>query len=491
VSGSVIVVGAGPAGLMLACELGLHGVPAIVLERLAEPAAESRSMGLQSRTVEIFHERGVADEWFRDFPAMVMHNFGLIRLTQPRGDYPPSLRVPQSSLEKLLAKRAVELGAEVRRGHEVIAVEQDDAGVTVTVRTADGEQQVRGDYLVGCDGGASTVRRSAGIDFPGTDATLSGVTGQFVLADDGSRERVSLAMNLVPEGFLSTLPQPDGVTRLTAVEFGVVTPRDAPTPNADDIRAMIKRIGGPDLTIDRTLWIGRFADATRHAERYRSGRVFLAGDAAHIHFPAAGQGLNTGVQDAVNLGWKLAAEVNGWAPAGLLDTYHGERHPVGARVCANTRAQMALTHPIDRVGPLREFFTELIQLDEVNKYLIELVTGISIRYPFEESGAQPHPLLGRRMPHIDLETDGGVVRTPQTLNAGRGVLLHTGATPPDLTGWQGRVGLVTAKPHSTMDAEAVLVRPDGHVVYAGDGTGLDEALVKWFGQPSTATGERN
>ncbi|MDX3854928.1 FAD-dependent monooxygenase [Streptomyces sp. AK02-01A] len=500
-SSPVLIAGGGPTGLMLAGELALAGVRSVVLEKLATPPKESRGMTLHARAIETLQQRGLWDRFPKeDIPEWHRVHFSLFWLDlDDLGEHEYTLLLPQWRTERFLEQRALELGVDIRRGHEVLGFEQDADGVTVRVATASGEEELRGSYLVGCDGGGSTVRKLAGIDFPASGHTYYGVVGDVEIPDGGSDH---VAPGLYPAGTFGITVTSPGQHRLTAIEFDGNPPPKGTPVTLDELRGAIRRVIGDEPKIDKVHWLSRFVNTTRLAAHYRADRVFLAGDSAHVHFPATGQGLNVGMQDAMNLGWKLAAEINGWAPDGLLDTYHSERHPVGREVCMNTQAQMALMHPLDRVGPLRELFGELVKFDEVKRYLVNMVTGLSSRYAMDYAdrpgdGPEAHPLLGRRVPDAPLETEGdGPATVSRTQHAGRPVVLDlSGGTAElgDLTAWSDRVEVVTAAPTAKIDAAVLVIRPDGHVAWAdrtgSDTEGLHLALAAWFG-PSTATSGR-
>ncbi|MFC5744418.1 FAD-dependent monooxygenase [Actinomadura rugatobispora] len=488
----VVVVGAGPTGMMLAGELALAGADVLVLERLAEPSGESRGLGFGPRTMEIFAQRGILDD-FGDFARSSAGHFGGIPLDFAvfDGAHFSVNGVPQSRTEAVLSGWLDRLGAEVRRGVEVTGVDAGVDGVDVHVTGPGGPATLRASYLVGCDGGRSTVRAAAGFRFEGTDPTL-----EMYLADvEGVEVRPRLSGEHTAGGMAMAGPIGGGVTRVISCELGN-EPRERTEPPAyAEVAAAWKRLTGEDIAGGRPVWVSSFTDAARQATEYRRGRVFLAGDAAHISLPAGGQGMNTGVQDAANLGWKLAAQAGGRAPEGLLDTYHAERHPVGARLLRNTRAQGMLTLGGEAARPLRDVLSELMAYDEVARHLAGMVSGLDIRY---DVGPGDHPLLGRRMPHIGLVTDGTKTTTTELLRTGRGVLLDlTGDA--DLrraaSGWSDRVDVVTAAPADpetggVAEAGALLIRPDGHVAWtapdgAGGGSdgGLGEALARWFGPP--------
>jgi 2-polyprenyl-6-methoxyphenol hydroxylase-like FAD-dependent oxidoreductase len=487
-SGKVIIAGGGPTGLMLACELGLLGVETVVLEKRAEPSGESRGMGFHARSVELLNQRGLRDRLYRDnplvWPKVHFALFWLDMSTVDEDEY--TLVMPQWRVEQILEERAGELGVDVRRGHEVAALSQDDNQVTVGVRAPTGNYELAADYVVGADGGGSAVRRLAGIGFE----DFGGLKYYGVLADvriDGPRER--FAPSLHPTGMYVEVLGQDDMLRIMSVEFDVEAPDRSTPVTLSELKGSARRVAGKDLDLPEPQWMSRFSSGFRMAERFRAGRVLLAGDAAHIHFPAGGQGLNTGIQDAVNLGWKLAAELGGWAPPGLLDSYHTERYPVGAKVLANSQAQLALMYPVPKVNPLREVFAELTRLPEVNRYLVEMVAGLAVTYPMPD--VPDHPLLGRRAPNVTLSTVDGEVTVAELLRDGNGVLLDLSgdaAELPDCDGWAGRLRVVQAEPHDRLAAPVLLIRPDGHVALADrDPSALRRALDTWFGAPAAAT----
>jgi 2-polyprenyl-6-methoxyphenol hydroxylase-like FAD-dependent oxidoreductase len=489
-STDVAIVGAGPVGLMLAGELRRAGVDVVVLERLTEPVHWPRSLFVQNRSIEVLAQRGL--DWFADAPRWHNYNFGFLHLSRLRddSDFVPRY-APQHRFEELLEERAGAMGAEIRRGHEIVGLVQDGAGVTARVRADTGQYDLHAAYLVGCDGGRSTVRKLAGIDFPGTASTVSGITAWVSVAADQFPGGVHADIH--PSGIVAVARLEPGLFRATTIEFGTGLPDRETEVSTEEMIAAARRIAGVDLAVEETHWISRFGNATRLAADYRRGRVLLAGDAAHIHFASAAQGLNTGVQDAVNLGWKLAGELAGWAPPGLLDSYHQERHPVGRRVCMYSQAQVALYHPLDEVAPLRELLAELFGIEDVSRFLLELSTGTGIRYPFE---AVAHPLLGRRVPDAPLVGSDGAGTIFEALRLGHGVVLDLGgggsAAGGDVRdtagGWADRVAVVRAEPVAELEAKVLLVRPDGYVSFAdadgGDRGGLRRALTTWFGAPN-------
>jgi bifunctional hydroxylase/dehydrase len=487
---AVIVVGAGPAGLTLAGELRLAGVEVIVLERLAAPTGESRGLGFTARTMEVFDQRGLLPRLGPIETSPLGHFGGLpVDFGVLDGAHFGAKGVPQSRTEEMLGGWAAELGADIRRGREVVAIARAEDGVEVEVAGPHGSGRLRAAYLVGCDGGRSTVRKAAGFDFPGTPATL-----EMYLADvAGCGLRPRLIGETLPGGMVMAGPVGDGVDRIIVCERGAPPRRRTEPPAWAEVAAAWQRLTGEDISGGTPVWVSAFGDATRQVTEYRRGRVLLAGDAAHIHLPAGGQGLNVSVQDAVNLGWKLAAEVNGWAPPGLLDTYHGERHPVGARLLLNTRAQGLLFLSGAEMQPLRDVLTELIAYPEVSRHLAGMVSGLDIRYP---TGPGGHPLLGRRMARQELVTETGKTSTTELLHPARGVLLDfadDAGVRAAAARWAGRVDVVTATPHAlAVDSplagtRALLLRPDGHVAWAAaeaDAEPLPEALHRWFGEPA-------
>jgi len=472
----VIVAGGGPTGLMLACELRLHGVRVVVLEKLTEPTGESRGQGLHARSVEIMDQRRLLDRFLSTSEKFAVGGlFGGIVKPWPDGldtAHPYGVATPQPVTERLLGERAVELGAEILRGREVVGLSQDEAGVTAEL--ADGTQ-LRSRYLVGCDGGRSVVRKSLGVGFPGEPATVETLLGEMAVTEDPATIAAVVEDVRQTQLRFGVSPGENGMYRVVVPADGVAEDRAAP-PNLDDFRRQLRAVAGTDFGVHSPRWLSRFGDATRQAERYRVDRVLLAGDAAHIHPPTGGQGLNLGVQDAFNLGWKLAAAVNGWAPEGLLDSYHAERHPVGARVLDNTRAQITLLGTDPGATALRGLFSTLMDFEEVNGYVTEMITAVGIRYDFGDD----HVLVGRRMRDVKL-TQGHLYGL---MHGGRGLLLdRTGRL--SVTGWTDRVDhVVDVVAEPELDVPAALLRPDGHVAWVGDDQeGLLDRLPKWFGPP--------
>lgn len=487
----VVIVGAGPTGLMLAGELQLAGVTPIVLERRTEPTKESRALGFSARTIEEFDQRGLLSR-FGEISTIPMGHFGGLPLDYrvvEGGSY-GARGVPQSVTEGVLLSWATDLGADVRRNHEVVEMAQDEQGVDLVVATPDGQQRIRAAYVVGCDGGRSVIRRSASIEFPGTEPTL-----EMWLADVvGCDLRPRFAGERVSGGMVMVFPMGPHMNRVVLYERDAELRQTQEPPSFTEVADAWQRLTGEDIHGGKPVWVSWFTDSSRQASEYRRGRVFLAGDAAHVHLPIGGQGMSAGVQDAVNLGWKLAAVIRGQSGPDLLDTYHSERHPVGARVVMNTLAQRQLYLSGNEMQSVRDVFAELITYEEVQRHLVGMVTGFDIRY---EVDAGDHPLLGRRVPDLELVGEfgqNGKSTVYEQLHAGGGVLLdldNHAASRKAAKPWADRVNVVTATAHAAGTTNhfdgigSLLVRPDGYIAWvrnAGSGVdGLADALGRWFG----------
>jgi 2-polyprenyl-6-methoxyphenol hydroxylase-like FAD-dependent oxidoreductase len=494
----VVIVGGGPTGLMLAGELALAGVDVAIVERReSQELKGSRAGGLASRTIEVLDQRGIAERFLSEGQKAQVAGFAGVRLDisafPTRHNY--GLGLWQNHIERILAGWVSELAVPIYRGREVTGFAQDDTGVDVEL--SDGES-LRAEYLVGCDGGRSVVRKVAGIEFPGWDPTTSALIAEVEVAVEPKlgihhdavgthafgKEKYEIRDGEVvyPEG---------GPLRVMVTEVQV---GPATQPTLRDLSEALIAVYGTDYGIHSPTYISRFTDMTRQAATYRDRRVLLAGDAAHVHAPDGGQGLNTGVQDAVNLGWKLAQVVHQTSADSLLDSYHAERHPVAARVLRNTMASVALRRPDERTKALRETMSEFLGMDEPRRRFAARMSGLDIHYDLGEG----HSLLGRRMPDLDLTTADGPVRVFTLLRRGRPVLLNLGeAGGFDITPWANRVQLIDAAYGGTWELPAlgpvtapaaVLIRPDGYVAWVGDGTqvGLTDALTTWFGPPAAA-----
>ena len=486
---AVVIAGGGPTGLMLAGELALAGVDVAIVERRAtQGLIGSRAGGLHSRTIEVLDQRGIADRFLSQgqrYPVVRFHVSLDISDFPTRHNYVLGLR--QNHIERILAEWVGERAVTIYRGREVTGFAQDDTGVDVAL--SDG-QSLRAEYLVGCDGGRSLIRKAAGIEFPGWDPTTS-----WLIAEVETAEEPKWGFHQDALGIHAIGKAENGRSAgIVLVERQIGS---AGEPTLRDVSEALIAIYGTDYGIHSPTWISRFTDMTRQAAKYRDRRVLLAGDAAHVHPPVGGQGLNIGVQDAVNLGWKLAQVVKRISPESLLDTYHTERHPVGARVLRNTMAQVALRRTDDRSSALADSVSELLGMDEPRRRIAAEMSGLGVHYDFGEG----HPLLGRRMPDLDLVTANGPLRVFTLLHEARPVLLNFGEPGGfDITPWVDRVQLIDARYAGRWELPAigaviaptaVLVRPDGYVAWVGDITkvgldkvGLDDALTTWFGPPA-------
>ncbi len=486
-SHAVVIVGGGPTGLMLAAELALAKIDVAVVERRpTQEVVGTRAGGLHARSVEVLDQRGVADRFVSQGQIHKMAGYAMIQLDL--SDVPARrnsvLALSQNHIERILAEWVGELPVTFYRGCDVTAFAQHETGVDVTL--ADG-RALRATYLVGCDGGRSMVRKQAGIDFPGWEASTSYLIAECMLRDDAPWGFRPTAKGMQALGTME-----DGKRARLVLEEPEV--RHGDSPSIDELKAALVEAYGSDYDVHDVTWLSRFSDAARQAAAYRKGRVLLAGDAAHIHSPAGGQGLNTGLQDSVNLGWKLAQVIDGVSPESLLDTYHAERHPVGARVLRATMAQTALRRGDAQSKAAHEQIAELLRMDEPRKRMAGMMSGLDIHY---DLGAG-HPLLGRRMPDLEIETGGGVQRVFALLHAARPVLIHFGEPGAiDITAWAHRVTRVDARYAGAWELPvigavaaptSVLIRPDGHVAWVGErtDTGLREALSTWFGPPAAA-----
>jgi 3-(3-hydroxy-phenyl)propionate hydroxylase len=486
---AVVIAGAGPTGMMLAGELTLAGVDVAIVERRAKQEREiSRAGGLHARTIEVLDQRGIADRFLSQGQAMQIQGFAGIPLdiSDFPTRHPYGLALWQKRSEEILAGWIDELAVPIEREREVTGFAQDDAGVNVAL--ADGAS-LRADYLVGCDGGRSVVRKAAGIEFPGWDPTTS-----WLIAEVEMDEKPEIGVRREGGGIGPVNREQGGGL------YGVVLKEQqvehSSEPTFQELREALIAAYGTDYGAHNPSWISRFTDVTRQAEAYRKGRVLLVGDAAHVHPPQGGQGLNTGVQDAVNLGWKLAQVVKGISLDSLLDTYHAERHPVAARVLRNTMAQVALNVVNERVDALREIMSELLSMDEPRKRFAGMMSGLDVHYDLGEG----HPLLGRRMPDLDLVTAKGLLRVYTLLHDAQPIFLNLGGPGDfDTTPWADRVQLIDAKYEGAWELPvlgavtaptAVLIRPDGYVAWVGEGDptrpGLHDALTTWFGPAPAA-----
>ena len=495
---AVVIAGGGPTGLMLAGELALAGVDvAIVERRTSQDLPGSRAGGLHSRTIEVLDQRGIADRFLSQGQVAQVAAFAgtPLDISDFPTRHPYGLGLWQNHVERILAGWVDELRVPIYRGREVTGFAQDDTGVDLEL--ADG-RSLRTNYLVGCDGGRSLVRKAAGVEFPGWAPTTSSLIAEVEMGEEpewGIRQGAlgvhgfSRVEYEIHDG--EVVYGDEGPLRVMVTEEHVGATTE---PTLRDLSEALIAVYGTDYGIHSPTWISRFTDMARQAAAYRERRVLLAGDAAHVHNPVGGQGLNTGVQDAVNLGWKLAQVVNRTSPESLLDTYHAERHPVAARVLRNTLAQVALFRQDERTKAVRDTISELLSMDEPRKRFAAMMSGLDIHYDLGEG----HPLLGRRMPDLDLVIANGSLRVFTLLHCARPVLLNLGEPGGfDITPWADRVQLIDAKYVGTWELPvlsavtaptALLIRPDGYIAWVGEGTdtGLRDALTTWFGPPDAA-----
>lgn len=495
---AVVIAGGGPTGLMLAGELALAGVDVVIVERRpSRDLVGARAGGLHSRTIEVLDQRGIADLFLSEGQLAQVASFASVRLDI--SDFPTrhnyGLGLWQNHIERILAGWVGELAVPIYYGSEATGFAQNDTGVDIQL--SDG-RSLRADYLVGCDGGRSLTRKAAGIEFPGWDPTISNLIAEVEMTEAPELGIRQDAIGLHSLGRLEyeirggeVVYKNEGPIRVMVTERQVGAVSE---PTLRDLSEALIAVYGTDYGVHSPTWISRFTDTTRQAASYRSGRVLLAGDAAHVHAPDGGQGLNTGVQDAVNLGWKLAQVVKKTSPDNLLDTYHAERHPVAARVLRNTMAAVALRRPDERAKALRDTVAELLGMDEPRRRYAAVMSGLDIHYDLGEG----HPLLGRRMPDLDLITAKGPLRVFSLLHNARPVLVNLGEPGSfDITPWADRVQLIDAQYVGPWELPAigtvaaptaVLIRPDGYVAWVGDldQLGLIEALTTWFGPPIMA-----
>jgi 2-polyprenyl-6-methoxyphenol hydroxylase-like FAD-dependent oxidoreductase len=492
---AVVIAGGGPTGMMLGAELALAKVDVAIVERRPDHAlAGSRAGGLHSRTIEVLDQRGVADRFLAEGQIAQVATFAATTLdiSDFPTRHPYSLGIWQNQIERIMAAWIGELPVRIHYGSEVSGFTQDNTGVAVELSDG-GSLQAR--YLVGCDGGRSVIRRAAGIEFPGWDATRSNLIAEVEMTEEPDLGIRRDALGIHSLGRLEYEIQDgevvykDGGPVRVMVSERELGPGSEPTLR--DLSEALIAVYGTDFGAHDPTWISRFTDVTRQAAVYRAGRVLLAGDSAHVHYPAGGQGLGLGVQDAVNLGWKLAQVLNGTSPESLLDTYRAERHPVTARALRHTMALTALQRQDERTKALADVLSKLAGMDEPRKRLAGIASGLDIHYDLGEG----HPLLGRRMPDLDLLTADGPVRLYTLLHRAEGVLLHLGEPGTlDIAPWAGRIQLVEASYGGTWELPvlgpvsaptSVLIRPDGYVAWVGEGGlgGLAEALETWFGAP--------
>jgi 3-(3-hydroxy-phenyl)propionate hydroxylase len=489
----VIIAGAGPTGLTLASELRRGGVDVVLLECRPHRGVDgSRAAGMQPRTIEMLDQRGVVDRFLAVGPQSNLGNFAgiLLNYSVLPSRFPYAINILQAETEQILEDIVAELGGSVRWSTEVTRVRDLGDGVEVEVQGPAGAETLSGSYLVGCDGGRSIVRKLIGVGFPGTDATMAALIGDLELDEPPQRPMFLERREL---GSITAVQFRPGWWRICTSERERAAGADGPA-TLDELRASTLRVAGSDFGMHNPTWVSHFGDAIRQADQYRVGRVFLAGDAAHIHLPAGGQGMNMGIQDSFNLGWKLAAVLRGAAPASLLDTYHSERHTADAETLKVIRAQSVLCEPGPRADDLHEVVTRLVGFGDVNDYLATLQSGLAVRYPI----AGENPLVGRRVPDVDISSHSGAKRVYELLNTARPVLLAFSTTAALLsveTSWAGRIDTVAARclsdswdvpgAASVPAPSAVLIRPDGYVAWVDDASddlpSLRESLTTWCG----------
>ncbi|MFB4310304.1 FAD-dependent monooxygenase [Actinomadura sp. GTD37] len=490
----VVVVGAGPVGLMLAGELRSAGVSVAVIDRLPAPMQESRASQLNTRTAEILHARGLKGLLDEAQPEPRAHFGGLgLDLSRLDSPYAGNWKVPQYRTEAALARRARDLGAAILRPCELRGLTVHRRHVLCRAEGPDGPVLLRARFVAGCDGEGSAVRELAGFAFPGAAETR-----ELLRADVTGIDVPDRRFERLERGMAVAMTR-QGVTRVMVHAFGRAPAARQGPPAFAEVADLWERVTGEDISHGTPIWVDAFGDAHGQVTRYRRGRVLLAGDAAHRHMPIGGQSVNVGLQDAVNLGWRLAARVHGWAGDGLLDGYHAERHPVAARVLRAVRAQETLLLGGPEVAALRTVLAELLTRKGANDHLAGLVSGLDVRY-----GTGRHPLIGRRVPHVALRAagPGAASSTADLWGRGRGVLLRLPGSPRTraeigelVSGWAGRVSVVDAEPApeaaALQDAHSLLLRPDGHVAWAdGEESDLAGALHHWFGAPSRRRAHR-
>jgi 2-polyprenyl-6-methoxyphenol hydroxylase-like FAD-dependent oxidoreductase len=492
---AVVIAGGGPTGMMLAAELALAKVDVAVLERRPDHVlVGSRAGGFHSRTIEVFDQRGVADRFLAEGQVAQVATFAatVLDMSDFPTRHPYSLGIWQNQIERIMAAWIAELPVRIYYGYEVTGFAQDDTGVDVEM--ADG-QSLRAQYLVGCDGGRSVIRKATGIEFPGWDATRSNLIAEVEMTEEPDLGIRHDSLGIHSLGRLEYEIRDGEVVYMDGGPVRVMVTEQQPAPSGEptlrELSEALVTVYGSDFGIHNPTWISRFTDMTRQAAAYRAGRVLLAGDSAHVHYPAGGQGLSLGVQDAVNLGWKLAQVVNETSPESLLDTYQDERHPIAARALRHTMAQTALQRQDERTKALVDVVSELASMDEPRKRLAGIISGLDIHYDLGEG----HPLLGRRMPDLDLVTADRPLRVFELLHDAKPVLLNLGEPDGfDITPWADRVQLIDAEYDGPWELPvlgavtaptAVLIRADGYVAWVGDGTdtGLHDALTTWFGTP--------